>query len=174
MMRYNFAFRYVVFFIFSVLASTNVFGGKEGWVWRQSFDTEIEGNSLVLNRIHMGLAREEFLLYEKLDDRRAGRSCDSNVLLASLSLLVSDSTGIHVETLPIYATEDEDGGAGSSATTSHRRPLVFLSERSFRKDTLKPLIAEDDHTRGYNIPAPVHMEKLFPFIQLRLFIPGNV
>ncbi|MCI5055525.1 MAG: hypothetical protein MRY83_05405, partial [Flavobacteriales bacterium] len=150
-----------------VLLSTNVCAVNEGWFWRESFDGEIRGKKIALDPIHTDLARQEFALFERLDDRRQGRPCSTNIVLASLSLLVEDSsTGeLHCITEPIGNYEDVADVFGLSPKP---QPFVFLSDSAFKRGSRVPTpsLLIDEVTQSYDIVAPYSLNSMERVLQL--------
>ncbi len=150
--------RFVGFiFLIVILLSPNAFCGKEGWSWRESFDTEVEGTRLSINSIHTNLARQEFSLFEKLEERQQGKSCSTNIVLCSISFLVQDGENNKTQlvTEPLWDYNDV-------SFLSRRRPLVFLSDSAFRRGqgNPEPSIKIDELTQSYNIVSPYSLESM--------------
>jgi len=152
-----------------VLLSTNVCAVNEGWFWRESFDGEIRGKKIPIDPVHTDLARQEFALFERLDDRRQGRPCSTNIVLASLSLLVEDSsTGeLHCITEPIGNYKDV---ANVFSSSPKPQPFVFLSDSAFKRGTsgVVPSLLGDELTQSYDIVTPYSfnsMEEILKLVQ---------
>lgn len=150
-----------------VLLSTNVCAVNEGWFWRESFDEEIRGKKIPLDPIHTDLARQEFALFERLDDRRQERPCSTNIVLASLSLLVEDgSTGeLLCLTEPIGNYKDVADAFSSSPKT---QPFVFLSDSAFKRGANGPVpsILRDELTQSYDIVTPYSLNSMQEILRL--------
>ncbi|MBY0272319.1 MAG: hypothetical protein K2X02_02725 [Alphaproteobacteria bacterium] len=152
-----------------VLLSTNVCAVNEDWFWRESFDGKIRGKKIPLDPIHTDLARQEFALFERLDDRRQGKPCSTNIVLASLSFLVEDSsTGeLHCITEPIGNYEDVPDAFSSSLKP---KPFVFLSDSAFKRGSRGPApsLLIDGLTQSYDIVTPYSLnsiEKILGLVQ---------
>jgi hypothetical protein len=157
-----------------VLLSTNVCAVNEGWFWRESFDVEIRGKKIPIDPIHTDLARQEFSLFERLEDRRQGKPCSTNIVLASLSLLVEDSsTGeLHCLTEPIGNYEDIPDTFSQSPKF---KPFVFLSDSAFKREMGKsiPSLLKDELTQSYDIVMPYSLNSMEEILELVRMLAAN-
>jgi len=148
------------FFLYIIsLDFVNASYNGEGWEWKKTFQGVYRDQGINFDNLHEELASQEFDIFENLAERTHNKICKSNVVLASLSLIIwNKETGELISVPhPLYQEQKPP----NPFAPSQNLPLAFISESAFEDRGFQNRLSQNLILKGYAISKGCGIEEIY-------------